>query len=283
MNNVIGKILIVMQLVFSLCFMCFAGAVYSFQAGWKSKTVEAQSKLKNAEDNVKALQDRNTQVEQKLTEQFAAEKKRADEENAKVLQLETNLQQALGSLAGAEQQRDKHLADLIVAQQEAQARIKETTELRAETKRLRDQANEHIANRRQLEGSNLDLAGQLAVAEEQKRNALKKIAELKGLMRLEGLDPDMILTTAAPEAIEKIDGIVSASMKNASGSAELVEVSVGSDDGIRRGMRLIVYRGSEFICELDVTSATADKAIGRVIEETRNGTIERGDNVTTKL
>ena len=37
MNNVVSKMLIVLQLVFSLLFMCFAGAVYSFQQSWRAK------------------------------------------------------------------------------------------------------------------------------------------------------------------------------------------------------------------------------------------------------
>ena len=36
MNNIVSKILIVANLVFSLCFMCFAGAVFTFQAGWRA-------------------------------------------------------------------------------------------------------------------------------------------------------------------------------------------------------------------------------------------------------
>ena len=43
MNNVVGKMLIVMQLVFSILFMCFAGAVYTFQGGWRTKGLALQS------------------------------------------------------------------------------------------------------------------------------------------------------------------------------------------------------------------------------------------------
>jgi hypothetical protein len=62
-----------------------------------------------------------------------------------------------------------------------------------------------------------------------------------------------------------------------------VEISIGSDDGIGPKMKLIVFRGSRYICEIEITDVYPDMAVGRVIEETRNGSIERGDNVTTKL
>jgi hypothetical protein len=48
-------------------------------------------------------------------------------------------------------------------------------------------------------------------------------------------------------------------------------------------MRLTIYRGAKYVCQIEVTEVYPDVAVGRVIEETRNGTIERGDNVTTKL
>lgn len=283
MNNVIGKILIVLQLVFSLCFMCFAGAVYSFQAGWKGRAVAAEQKLADSEKNLKAEQDKNNQTKEELEKKLNDEKQRADGAQANLAQLTTSLQQARDQQAQAEQERDKYQADLRVAQQEAQARMNETVELRAETKRLRDEQNVAIALRRTLEDEKLDLSGQLAIVEEQKNNALKKVLDLQDHVRALGHDPDEPLVGPVPDPITKVDGLVLASRKNASRSAELVEISVGSDEAISKGMKLVVYRDADYICEITIVSVFPDSAVGRVIEETRNGTIERGDHVTTKL
>lgn len=283
MNNVVSKIVIVAQLVFSLCFMCFAGAVYSFQAGWKGKAVVAQQKLTDLETSFKTLKDEKLIVEQGLNADIANAKTRADGAEAKVTQLDTDLKQAVSSLANAEQQRDKHLADLAVAQQEAQARIAETTDSRGEIKRLRDQGSEAIAIRRQLEDMNLDLNGKLAVADERAQLLLDKVGQLRGSLRANKIDPDAVIAGPIPPAVDKVDGVVKGSRKNASRSAELVEISIGSDDGIFEKMRLTVFRGADFICKIEVTDVYPDTAVGRVLEETRNGTIERGDNVTTKL
>ena len=53
MNNVVGKLLVVMQLVFSILFMCFAGAVFTFQAQWRTAAISAQEKYENAEQQRK--------------------------------------------------------------------------------------------------------------------------------------------------------------------------------------------------------------------------------------
>ena len=148
MNNIVSKILIVANLVFSLCFMCFAGAVFTFQAGWRDKANTTQEDLVKATDQVKQLQGDKELQTTKHAKELDDQKTRANNAEAKVNGLDQNLKQAIGNLANAEKERDKHLVDLQVAQKEAQARITETNDARAEIKRLRDQNNEAIAVRR---------------------------------------------------------------------------------------------------------------------------------------
>ena len=64
---------------------------------------------------------------------------------------------------------------------------------------------------------------------------------------------------------------------------ELVQITVGSDDKIYKDMTLIVYRGAKYICQMRVMKVYPDTAVCVVQESTRNGLVEVGDNVTTKL
>jgi hypothetical protein len=283
MNNVVGKILIVLQLVFSLCFMCFAGAAFTFHEGWKKKADDLQSKLTNTQMQLNEQQTLRQQETEELKANLTAEKNRADTAEAKVTGVQTSLDQALGNLRNAEQQRDKHLADLAVAQQEAQARVAETTDSRSETKRLNDRIIEGIALRRTLEDQLLEKQGLLDEALQRENQHLKERGRLRDLLRANKVDPDDAIAGPVPPPVEKVTGVVKAARKNESRSAELVEISVGSDDSISKRMRMIVFRGAKYICEIEVTEVYPDVSVGRVIEETRNGNIERGDNVTTKL
>ena len=283
MNNVVGKILIVMQLVFSLCFMCFAGAAYTFHAQWKTKASDLQSKLTNAEGQVQAANAaRDSEVKAAKELQTKAEEA-AKTSSARLVDLETSLKQTEGLLASAEQQRDKAMAELVVAQEEAKARVNETSVSRSEIKRLRDQNNTGIAERRALEDQLLDAKGQIEDARERERQNIAVVTDLRDKMRFYGHDPDEPVGGIVPPPIETVSGKVEASAKNQSRSAEHVQISIGSDDKIAKNMRLIVSRGAKFICEITVTEVYPDKAVGRVIEETRNGNPERDDNVTTKL
>jgi len=112
---------------------------------------------------------------------------------------------------------------------------------------------------------------------------IEKLERLRGVLSKNNIDWEEALKGPVLPVSEKVNGVVRAARKNESRSAELVEISVGSDDGITKSMRLTIYRGAKYVCQIEVTEVYPDVAVGRVIEETRNGTIERGDNVTTKL
>ena len=283
MNNIVSKILIVANLVFSLCFMCFAGAVFTFQAGWRDKANKTQTQLASANDAVKQLQGDKDLLTTNFTKNLEDQKTRANNFEAKVNGLDQNLKQAIGNLANAEKERDKHLADLLVAQKEAQARITETNIARDEIKRLRDQNNEAITVRRGLEDKSLGLEGEIAEAETREVQFLKEITHLNDLLRFNKIDPRDPIIGPVPKIIELVKGEVVESRKNASRSAEHVQISVGSDDGVFKNLKMTVYRDSNFLATIQITNVYPDKAVGLVIEETRNGTIERGDNVTTKF
>lgn len=283
MNNIVSKILIVANLVFSLCFMCFAGAVFTFQAGWRDKANKTQTQLASANDAVKQLQGDKDLLTTNFTKNLEDQKTKANNFENKVNGLDQNLKQAIGNLANAEKERDKHLVDLQVAQKEAQARITETNIARDEIKRLRDQNNEAITVRRGLEDKSLGLEGEIAEAETREVQFLKEITHLNDLLRFNKIDPRDPIIGPVPKIIELVKGEVVESRKNASRSAEHVQISVGSDDGVFKNLKMTVYRDSNFLATIQITDVYPDKAVGLVIEETRNGTIERGDNVTTKF
>ncbi len=68
----------------------------------------------------------------------------------------------------------------------------------------------------------------------------------------------------------------------------VVEVSLGSDDGVQLGQTLVVYRfgttleSTKYLGEIRLISVDKKKAIGRVLSNAK-GTIEADDQVATRL
>lgn len=69
------------------------------------------------------------------------------------------------------------------------------------------------------------------------------------------------------------------------GTSNLVEISVGSDDGLEKNDVLFVSRGEEFkqLGRIKLVLTTPDRAVGTVLQTTDGDSIRQGDAVTTKL
>jgi len=283
MNNIVGKILIILQLVFSLCFMCFAGAAYTYSAKWKAEAEKAQVQAQDANNNIDDLRRTHVQELETLNATLTAETNRADQAEGQLTNLQQDVATMRQSLAEAEKQRDINAENYAVANAEAEARKAEAIQLRSEVQKQRDTIQTLIGQRRDIEDETLDLKGQVAAAREREVQTLSEIGRLNDLLRYHEVDPRQQLVGESPAEITKVDGKVLATRRNASRSAELVHISIGSDDRIISGMTMIVYRGNKYLGELRITDVYADSAVGLVVERTRNGVIERGDDVTTKL
>jgi hypothetical protein len=64
---------------------------------------------------------------------------------------------------------------------------------------------------------------------------------------------------------------------------DLIEISIGADDGLKVGHALDVYRGSTYLGRIVIRKTGPDRAVGQVLRELQRGQIKRGDRVTTRF
>jgi hypothetical protein len=62
-----------------------------------------------------------------------------------------------------------------------------------------------------------------------------------------------------------------------------VEISIGSDDGLREGHQLEIYRGNKYLGRMQVLVAEPHRAVGMILKEYKQEPIRSGDEVATKL
>lgn len=281
MNNVVGKMLVVLTLVFCLLLLCFAGAVYSYSGQWRTKAGDLQTRLTGADDNIKKISDdRNAEVsklEAEIAELTIQRNQLAATQAANVADVATNVQ----LLADARQSADKSAGDAQIASDEQAARIAESAVLNAEVQKQADRIAKLFAELQQLEDSELNLVRQLASAEEKEEQQLSENARLKDLLRANEIDTRQAITGTLPEEKIDVDGFVERTLKTQSG--ELIEITIGSDDKIYEGMYVTVYRGRKYVCKAQVVKVEPDLAICMVDEDTRREQIRKGDRVTTKF
>ncbi|MCA9058002.1 MAG: hypothetical protein KDA85_05865 [Planctomycetaceae bacterium] len=283
MNNFVGKMLVVLNLVFSICFMCFAGAIYTYQSGWRDKAEKTQSLLTAEQSAATQQKQDHENALTKLEGDLAEERERAKSAEGKIEALTMERDTLDGRVREMQLQLEKFQADLIVAQAESDSRNQEAVNLRSEVKNLLDRINQLVAERRALEDSVLELTKKTAGAESREIAQDQESVRLRNLLRIHGIDPNEVVIGPGLEEIIKVDGKVVGTRKNSSNSQEFVLISIGEDDRVQRDMKLTVFRLGRFVCDIVITDVHSDSAVGLVLEETRNGIVERGDNVTTKL
>jgi hypothetical protein len=67
------------------------------------------------------------------------------------------------------------------------------------------------------------------------------------------------------------------------GRDNLVEVSLGRDDGVRVDHELEVFRGAQYLGKIRILKTEDDKSIGVILPDFRRGLIQQGDKVAAKL
>ena len=107
--------------------------------------------------------------------------------------------------------------------------------------------------------------------------------EMKSALKRMGIEnPAVASRLGAPPP--KVDGRVRAATADG-----LVEVSLGSDDGLMRGHTLEVFRdgatpsATKYLGRIEILSTKADVAVGKVMPQYRRGNIEKDDRVATRL
>ena len=106
---------------------------------------------------------------------------------------------------------------------------------------------------------------------------------MTAVMRSEGIDP----ATRVGDVVPKVDGYVSLVRRRA--GDETIEITIGADDGIKKGHTVEVFRTSDalgqskYLGRAVVLSANGDRAWARILPELKKARIQEGDRVATRL
>ncbi len=283
----VGKVLVVVQVVMSICFMAFAGAVYVAHENWKEK-------YETAEKSIATLQGTITTTEANLLQARQERDKLATDMEQEVGKWklafqseETQVKDLTSRLNNTNNALERQTALAVAMQAEARNREQESEVLRqqntdlqkqndltlAELNTERDNSFNHGVARRQLEDRFNKLQLQTAF--------LEKIVRKYNLPT----DPAVVQNLESPPP--RLDGLVEEVRKGRTNRTQYVVITVGEDDGLRVGHQLEVLGQREqkpiYLGVVKVISVLADKAVCEVVAPGKLGDIEVGDNVTTNL
>jgi hypothetical protein len=247
--NLVGKIFVVLILVMSLVFMGFAVAVYATHKNWR----DAIERTESSQVRLQSLEGLLTTARQ--------ERDQLQNESALLKQSE---RQAVQATKTAQDMLDAALARIDKLQTDIFEAYKERDTTFKNAVALTDQVIEKESEVERLKANKLSLLATMA--------QLKTAAEKLGVN----------INASVDHIPPRLDGKVLASRSNG-----LVEISLGSDDGIQRGHEAFISRDhagqSKFVAKIEIVTTTPEKSVGKVIPSYKKGPIERGDRVVTKL
>lgn len=275
--NWLGKVFVVVILIMSLVFMGLSMAVYATHKNWKAVSDQLKTRLDTANSEKDQL---NTAHNLKVQE-LEKEKSSAV---ARVATLETELKDATENNLKIQAELDT----LNQNQREHIAAVKATQELNADLTAKVNSLRTQIKDEQQLRDRMFkqalvateelhQAAGEYNSARERSEQLTKQVAGMTTVMREKGIDP----ATDPNKVVPIVEGVVNQIRRTP--NAQLVELSIGADDGLKTGNTLEVSRGDKYLGRLEIIETSPDKSVARVDRRYQEGQIQEGDRVATRI
>ncbi len=284
--NLIGKIFVVLIFAMSLVFMSFSVAVYGTHQNWKKTVDRPQSEgapgaplglkfqLENAKQALQQAQDDRVKLEADVAKENVAKRQAL----AKLESERDELQKQRDALA---KQRDElivkdkaSVAALDASQQNLAKLTSEVGTLRDEIRDAQSQRDKQFDQVVKLTDQVHQAQGSLKRLDERNVQLAAQVAAQKNVLGAFGLSKDTPVDNLPPQARGKVLAV---------NQDNMLEISLGSDDGLRAGHTLEIFRGSNYLGRAQVLRAETDRAVGKILPGFRKGAIQKGDDVATRF
>lgn len=287
----VGKILVVVQLVFSIVFMAFAGAVYTARVNWREEATKQKAQVATITTEKQTLQTEFDKFKDGSAKDIKAATDRADSAEA----ANRGLKQQGDQLAKEKKDLTVALATANelaqIAGDEARARRDEALIQREINTKLLASRDVQFKQKTSLQDELQGLKLNFDVAQFKNKDLLNQVALYRKILEANNISTDPKELAARINVPPKVEGkILATKPPRAQGGSELIEISLGSDDGLTKGHEVYIYRSglengakSKYLGKARIVQTDPDRSVGEVLEKVRNGIIEEGDNVTTKL
>lgn len=287
----VGKVLIFVQVVLSICFMAFAGAVFATHQNWKAKYEQAQTSVQQAQGELNTARQQLETVRDEASRQVKAAEDRANEAEQRNVTLLAQVDQERRKNNRLEQELATQTGIARTKSDEAAFRQQEAEQQRVLNKSLHASLDEATTQLRTIQD---ELFSQkLAFEQLQARfnELLEEKAFLQQIVKLNNLETDPQAVAAMQEPAPPVEGLVEEVQRDKTNRTKYVQISIGSDDGLLVNHELDVFRigpqsgngRSQYLGKIRIIDVSPDKAVGLVIKSAKNGIIGVGDNVTTQL
>jgi hypothetical protein len=287
--NLVGKIFVVFIFVMALVFMALTLAVYTTQRNWRDVVMQPEATptkdlgLKPQLARIRRDFDELKNVKEAVDRELAAEK---TARTAAVAKLETDLVLAVkekNSMQAGRAELEKRTRDAEAALNATQ---KNCTDYRTQLDKLRVDLLNAVQDRDKIFIDLVKRNDELIQATNKKDDldkqlveAAKELAKAKECLRYYDINMNSDYKNANPP---KVDGIVTGVLESG-----LIEISLGSDHGLRKGHVLQVYRvnggQSTYVGRVEVVKVDPSRSACKIDPKYQNSNVMVNDRVASKI
>jgi len=275
--NLLGKILTGAIVISAVMLLCVSMMVYATHKNWKTSAEGLKLQLAEARNTNQQLQSKYDSLDSQLKAEVEAERQNGTKLESERVQLIAQNRLIQKQLDGLLQEQRQNMAAVDSTESNNVELTKEVANLRLALNENQQKRDEAFAKTLRATDNLHQAQGKLSTLLERNNQLTQEVAMKSSLLRENGFDP-----TALPgEVVPHVRGLVSASRRDASG--QMIEITVGADDGLRKGHTVEIFRGQRYLGRAEIIRTEPDRAVARVIRKFQQGQIQENDHVATKL
>jgi DNA repair exonuclease SbcCD ATPase subunit len=275
----LGRVFTIVILVCSVAFFVAALLANASHMNYKEKLVSLRSQVDQLNTTIKATKTANEKMQTSLSQEQIARR-------AALAALQTQLDMANSQLAVA----NKNLADLnsvnTMQNQNLSQTIDRLKSTQSQNEAYKIEIDKVITDRNSVRIAVIKLTDELNSLKSIESDLLAQVKQLQDSSTLFEALSDTRGSALKSFGLTDVDDVPPADLRGevlAVNSNQLVEISLGRDDGIREGHTLEVYRGGQYLGRVQISKTQDDKSIGKILASFRKGYIQAGDKVASKI
>lgn len=282
--TLLGKVFTVLIFLMSILFMGFAVMVSATHTNWKMLVTNREPterypkglvpRLEEQVEANKTLRGELDALRNQLALEQAARRHAIGVLETKLAAKEQTLSEREAELRAVQADQGQKSEALTLAQENLKALQTEVAALRESIRLVRADRDKQFEQVVSLTDRLHAAAGVEKNLKERQDQLVADLVQYKKVLDRVGLSPTSNIDGIAPS----LDGIVTAV-----GDKNLIEVSLGWDDGLRPGHRLEVFRNNAYLGNAVVLKTDPDRSVAQVDEKSQRGLIKVQDRVATQI